>query len=512
MSLNSSHIRLRRLKSIENTNSKLSLTAKSNHEETISSSKDLAAKTLQKTKIPMLHVKNLSSTNQAPTSSRRNLKGLFSTRTNKKNNLSMYTPSNKTFRPPRSKDSESFSVPSKKTLEYPIKPAQAVTYLKDSLTDAEIAEIQDYKEIYYVGIGAKKLQAEPNSPNLGYDTDKGDYKIILGDHLLYRYEILSVLGKGSFGQVCKCLDHKNKEVIALKIIKNKKRFHKQGLIEVRILQHLKDEDPGDSYHIVRIKQSFLFRNHLCITFELLSMNLYEFIKLSGFQRLSLSLVARFAVQILSALQYASSLGVIHCDLKPENILLKHPNKSGLKVIDFGSGCYEAERVYTYIQSRFYRSPEIMLGIPYTCSIDMWSLACILVEVHTGYPLFPGENEIEQFARILEVLGLPPVSLLAKSGRRKVFFDSHNKPRIVANSRGKVRYPGTRTLESIVGSEDRLFLAFIRDILCWDPQLRPTPTDALGHPWIMSIFKRQASPTKKRRVIKSFLDAGEYKDM
>lgn len=511
MSLKSSNVRLRRLKSIENTHSKLSLTAKSNHDDTLSSSKNLSNKKLEKTKIPILNVNNLSSINQAP-SSRRNLKGLVSTRTSKKINLSMYTPSNKTFRTPRGKVAESFSQPAKKTLEYPIKPEQALVYLRDCLTEIEIAEIQEYKLIYYVGIGAKKLHMEPNSPNLGFDTDKGDYKIILGDHLLYRYEVLSLLGKGSFGQVCKCLDHKNKEIVALKIIKNKKRFHKQGMVEVRLLQHLKDEDPSESYHIVRVKQSFLFRNHLCITFELLSMNLYEFIKLNGFQKLSLSLVARFAVQLLTGLQYTSSLNIIHCDLKPENILLKHPNKSGLKIIDFGSGCYESERIYTYIQSRFYRAPEIMLGIPYNSSIDMWSLACILVEIHTGYPLFPGESEQEQFLRIMEVLGLPPVPILAKSCRRKVFFDSQNKPRIVPNSRGKMRYPGTRSLEQIIGTEDRLFLAFIRDILTWDSQLRPTPTDALSHPWIMSVFKRQVSPTKKRRVIKSFLNTDEVPDL
>ena len=81
-------------------------------------------------------------------------------------------------------------------------------------------------------------------------------------------------------------------------------------------------------------------------------------------------------------------------MKPEKILLKAPNKSGIKVIDFGSSCFEAERIYTYIQSRFYRAPEIILGIPYTPAIDMWSFGCVLAELYTGFPLFPGENEAE----------------------------------------------------------------------------------------------------------------------
>lgn len=103
--------------------------------------------------------------------------------------------------------------------------------------------------------------------------------------------------------------------------------------------------------------------------------------------------------------------IIHCDLKPENILLKTINKSGIKVIDFGSSCFEQERIYTYIQSRFYRAPEIMLGLPYRMDIDMWSFGCIVAELYMGYPLFPGESEQEQLACIMEIMGLPPLDLI-----------------------------------------------------------------------------------------------------
>lgn len=88
------------------------------------------------------------------------------------------------------------------------------------------------------------------------------------------------------------------------------------------------------------------------------------------------------------------LQIIHCDLKPENILLKTESKSGIKIIDFGSSCFDNERVYTYIQSRFYRSPEIILGISYHTEIDMWSFGCIICELFTGIPIFPGESEAE----------------------------------------------------------------------------------------------------------------------
>jgi dual specificity tyrosine-phosphorylation-regulated kinase 2/3/4 len=121
------------------------------------------------------------------------------------------------------------------------------------------------------------------------------------------------------------------------------------------------------------------------------------------------------------LKYLREQDVIHCDLKPENILLKSPEKSGIKIIDFGSSCFSDERIYTYIQSRFYRAPEIILGIPYTTAIDMWSFGCILTELCTGIPIFPGESEHEQLSLIMQVVGLPPDYLLTQATRKANFF-------------------------------------------------------------------------------------------
>ena len=108
--------------------------------------------------------------------------------------------------------------------------------------------------------------------------------------------------------------------------------------------------------------------------------------------------------------------MIHCDLKPENILLRHPKRSAIKVIDFGSSCRSDRRMYSYIQSRFYRSPEVMLGLPYTVAIDVWSLGCILIEMHTGEPLFSGSDQLDQMRRLVEVLGMPPESMVEAADR------------------------------------------------------------------------------------------------
>ena len=110
-------------------------------------------------------------------------------------------------------------------------------------------------------------------------------------------------------------------------------------------------------------------------------------------QVSLPLIRRFAVQLLNTLRHLARHSIVHCDLKPENILLCTPGRSAIKVIDFGSSCFEAQPVYTYIQSRFYRAPEVLLGLPYFCAIDMWSFGCILAELYTGYPLCAPEPQL-----------------------------------------------------------------------------------------------------------------------
>ena len=204
----------------------------------------------------------------------------------------------------------------------------------------------------------------------------------------------------------KCFDHKTKAEVALKIVKNKKKYAYQAGIELKILNFLKENDPDDIMNVVHMKDYVIFRKHLCISFELLSMNLFEFLKINDFNGFDHNLIRRFAIQLLYALKYLKEFQIIHCDLKPENILLKEANKSGIKIIDFGSSTFLDERVYTYIQSRFYRAPEIMLGIPYTCGIDMWSFGCIMAELYIGYPIFPGESENDQMSRIIEMINIP----------------------------------------------------------------------------------------------------------
>jgi len=152
-------------------------------------------------------------------------------------------------------------------------------------------------------------------------------------------------------QVVKAFDYKEQRMVAIKIIRNKKRFHTQALVEVKILMHIKAHDQDDSANFVQTRGHFYFRSHLCIAFELLSINLYEFIKNNNFQGVSLPLIRRFAIQLLTSLRALRKQRIVHCDLKPENILLNDPGKSAIKMIDFGSSCFEETKVmhlrYTY---------------------------------------------------------------------------------------------------------------------------------------------------------------------
>jgi dual specificity tyrosine-phosphorylation-regulated kinase 2/3/4 len=254
--------------------------------------------------------------------------------------------------------------------------------------------------------------------------------------------------------------------------------------------------------MINFTQSFYFRGHLCISTELLGMNLYEFIKAHDFKGFSLRLIRRFTKQMLSALVLLQSQRVIHCDLKPENILLAHPLHSEIKVIDFGSSCFENEKVYTYIQSRFYRSPEVILGMSYGMPIDMWSLGCILAELLTGYPIFPGENEQEQLACIMEIFGPPEKHLIEKSSRKKLFFDSLGKPRVTVSSKGRRRRPSSKTLQQALKIDDEAFLDFIARCLRWDPERRMRPDEAMQHEFITQAKRSMPVASRPPRSVQA----------
>ena len=258
--------------------------------------------------------------------------------------------------------------------------------------------------------------------NNGYDDEHGNYIVQIGEEIHGRFLVKELLGRGSFGVVVKALDQRREDMVAVKIIRNRPSFTSQALSEINILTELNEAAKEDD-HIVRLRKYFSWQSHLCLVFELLSFNLYDLIKFTRFSGVSLGLVRKFSFQLTKSLNALRSLPnpIIHGDLKPENILLQNPKRSSIKLIDFGSSCYVTRTIYRYIQSRYYRSPEVILGLPYDCGIDTWSLACILIELYTGHPVFGGRTELEQLHAIRYVVGDVPDEMLSKAPKFDDFY-------------------------------------------------------------------------------------------
>uniref|UniRef100_A0A7S2W416 Protein kinase domain-containing protein n=1 Tax=Mucochytrium quahogii TaxID=96639 RepID=A0A7S2W416_9STRA len=377
-----------------------------------------------------------------------------------------------------------------------------------------------------------------------WDNDESDLILIVHDTLkaddgTTEFKVISMLGQGSFGQVAKCQvleggvpvrDAGSKDgsrYVAVKVVKNKPAYYKQALVEARILRLLNVEEDHSTFkskfgrRIVKLLDCFEFQNHLCIVFELLSMNLYELIKQNKFRGLSINFIEACMTQLTDALDLLAELDIVHCDLKPENILLEGYGSTKIQLIDFGSSCFKDQTIYTYIQSRFYRSPEILVGLPYSEAIDIWSLGCIAVELFMGLPVFPGVSEHNQVLRITEMLGdIPQVMVMNGRNRDKLFTpgDKGNYYRVKtpeewAKQQGleseevMKRYVAGITLEDLIlkgcnrddhadvindenmhpGMDKMLwrecFMDFVKGLLRVDPQKRWTAWQANRHPFL-----------------------------
>eukprot|EP01128_Nolandella_sp_AFSM9_P004536 TRINITY_DN2048_c0_g1_i1.p1 TRINITY_DN2048_c0_g1~~TRINITY_DN2048_c0_g1_i1.p1 ORF type:complete len:896 (-),score=188.53 TRINITY_DN2048_c0_g1_i1:165-2720(-) len=325
--------------------------------------------------------------------------------------------------------------------------------------------------------------------------DSRDFPVRMHDIIAGRYEVAQYLGSAAFSKALQCLDHKTGQMVCLKVVKNNKDFFDQCLDEVKLLQYLRDNGDADDLNFVKMLDYFYYKEHLFIVCELLRENLYEFYKLNrqsgGAIYFTYSNLQKVAMQTLVSLEYIHSLGLIHCDLKPENILMRSYGNCKIKVIDFGSSCYTHDTLSSYVQSRSYRAVEVILGLPYSHPIDLWSLGCILAELHSGKVLFQNDSVATLLARVHGTIG-PVPSALIKRGRyaHKYYTDDYRL--FEANKKGAIQLLQTpkTSLSTRIGSQDELFLDFLRQLLSIDPAQRPTATEAMQHPFLLHNYSQE----------------------
>lgn len=364
----------------------------------------------------------------------------------------------------------------------PITPAFAKQRYRDYLSTYELTEISGYHQIYFVGrpsSSTTSINNRGNSQNFGFDIlPSCHYKTQVGEHIAYRYEILSIFGRGSFGEVVKCYDHKSNTQVAIKILVNTPLMHRQGSIEI---QNMLLVNKTGSPYIVKVSDSFTFRSHICIVTEILGTSLFKYIENNNFSPVPLKTLRTIVFDITSGLADIHKSKIIHADIKPENILFANSSSKHVKIIDFGSSCTVGHTIYNYLQSRFYRAPEIILGIPYGTAIDIWSLGCIAAELATGIPIFKGNSDAEQLKKFVETIGSPPANVMASSTRKKQYIQSDGK--IIGNPT-----PFKTKLSSFLKTSDMHFLDFVTKCLEWDPSKRITASKALSHPFLVKSKK------------------------
>ncbi|XP_071091528.1 serine/threonine-protein kinase PRP4 homolog [Haliotis cracherodii] len=267
-----------------------------------------------------------------------------------------------------------------------------------------------------------------DNPNLmdNWDDAEGYYRVRISETLDKRYNVYGYTGQGVFSNVVRGRDAaRGTQDVAIKIIRNNEMMHKTGLKELEFLRKLNDADPDDKFHCLRLYRHFFHKNHLCLVFESLSMNLREVLKKYGKDiGLHIKAVRSYSQQLFLALKLLKRCSILHADIKPDNILVNE-SKLVLKLCDFGSASHVSENDITpYLVSRFYRAPEIIIGMGYDHAIDMWSVGCTIYELYTGKILFPGNSNNEMLKFVMDVKGKMPNKMIRKGMFKEQHFDGN----------------------------------------------------------------------------------------
>ncbi|XP_023523459.1 uncharacterized protein LOC111787674 [Cucurbita pepo subsp. pepo] len=360
-----------------------------------------------------------------------------------------------------------------------------------SLEDEEAAAVQEQvrqirsQEEEFESFNLKIVHRKNRT---GFEEDK-NFHVVLNSVIAGRYHVTEYLGSAAFSKAIQAHDLHTGMDVCIKIIKNNKDFFDQSLDEIKLLKYVNKHDPGDKYHLLRLYDYFYYREHLLIVCELLKANLYEFHKFNresgGEVYFTMPRLQSITIQCLEALQFLHGLDLIHCDLKPENILVKSYSRCEVKVIDLGSSCFETDHLCSYVQSRSYRAPEVILGLPYDKKIDIWSLGCILAELCTGNVLFQNDSPATLLARVIGIISPIDQSMLAKGRDTYKYFTKNHMlyERNQESNRLEYLIPKKTSLRHRLPMGDQGFIDFVAHLLEINPKKRPSASEALKHPWL-----------------------------
>lgn len=352
--------------------------------------------------------------------------------------------------------------------------------------------------------GASALQ-QPSDLNIG-QTLQGQSSA---------YSIMDFIGEGTFGKVAKCQMVDNKQCVAVKILKDKDTF-KDTEREVSMLKEISILSPVHS-HFVQFYEMFEYMGLYCLAFEMLDVDLYAFMENRGNIPLFLSEIRPIAQQLLGALNALKGLGVLHCDIKPDNVMFTNLQDQPLRVklIDFGQAMRATEaEPGMMLQPYGYRAPEILLGLPFTESIDIWGVGCVLAYLYLADNLFPVNCEYQMMKCMVDLLGFPEDHLLQTGEYTKYFFtqDQSNEHAwrlltpdeftVISNMEAQERegfFEFPSSLDGLVNvhpeiqaakvEDKKIFVDLLKGLLHVDGGQRLTPHQALQHPFItMSHMK------------------------
>jgi cyclin-dependent kinase-like len=282
-----------------------------------------------------------------------------------------------------------------------------------------------------------------------------------------KYDILDVIGEGSYGLVVKCRHRQSGQLVAIKkFIQNEDDtlVKKIAMREIRMLKQLRHEN------LVNLVEVFRRKKRICLVFEFVEHSLLDQLEQYklGFDY---EQTRRILWQVLKGIEFCHLHNIIHRDIKPENILV---SMSGLvKLCDFGFARMLAQpgEVYTdYVATRWYRAPELLVGeTHYTRAIDIWAVGCLLAELVSGEPLFPGDSDADQLSLIMTCFGELP------------FCGEH-----IATENPLLRHVHLlpprelKPLDERFTKQSPVMMNFMKWCLCMEPNMRPTCSQLLRH--------------------------------